>query len=195
MDKQIAKCSLCGNPKTPERALISWGSTTSPSGNICNECISLCNDMLDETKRQAPKLQWHERESLESIDATPDEGHVLRISEAQLDANMRSIVDEKNGYLTISSEYMCEGKWRRDSESGVTLRPSEVVHLRRLFCGHDCIEKTPKGFRDLYWCWIINEPEIALGDGTCPGCKCSAVEVEDRHTFIGHVRKPSGSST
>lgn len=54
----------------------------------------------------------------------------------------------------------------------------------------DCIEEVPKGFRDLYWCWIINEPEIALGNGMCPGCRCNAVEVTDSHTFIGHVRKP-----
>lgn len=35
-----------------------------------------------------------ERESLESIDATPDEGYVLRILQAHLDANTRSTITD-----------------------------------------------------------------------------------------------------
>jgi len=70
----------------------------------------------------------------------------------------------------------------------IGLKPM-VVNLRH--GALDWLESEPKGFRDLYWCWIINEPEIALGDGECPGCKCKVADVVDRHTFIAHVKKRS----
>ncbi len=64
-------------------------------------------------------------------------------------------------------------------------RPSETETGR-----FDCVAATPKGFRDLYWCWIINEPGVAKGDGTCSECGYNVRDLDDRHTFIAHIRKP-----
>jgi hypothetical protein len=60
----------------------------------------------------------------------------------------------------------------------------------------DCIENDSKGFRDVYWCWHINEPvvlEYAGSDLLCRNCGTRASNLEDfedEHMFIVHIRKP-----
>ena len=69
----------------------------------------------------------------------------------------------------------------------------------------------PKGFRDLFWCWVIREPVlmtcVTLENVTHPGCAaCGWTDLDSswakdtsprfsegflaHHTFIGHVLKP-----
>lgn len=62
---------------------------------------------------------------------------------------------------------------------------------------------TPRHFRDLYWCWIVNEPALTyynlppLVGPPDPAPRCSQCEgalhrgLQVEHTFIGHVRKPA----
>lgn len=64
----------------------------------------------------------------------------------------------------------------------------------------DCCESTARGFRDVWWCWILNEPEFPTyggesgGEHICPGCGHDVEELSDRHTFIAHIRKPSDAN-
>ena len=48
------RCSFCDKPRTPARKVV-----IGPNVNICNECVGLCNDILEEeTKREtAPKVR------------------------------------------------------------------------------------------------------------------------------------------
>ena len=66
----------------------------------------------------------------------------------------------------------------------------------------------PKGFRDVYWCWAINEPSFLLStgsqdpkEGKCGTCECvvwfpnSFMESDDeRHTFVCHILKNNEKS-
>ncbi len=62
----------------------------------------------------------------------------------------------------------------------------------------DCLENTVRGFRDVYWCWIINEPGFIYGpkqDGRiCPNCGNEIEGLSDEHTFIVSIKKPRGST-
>ena len=49
-DQEIVKCSFCGKSQKQVRKLIAG-----PSVYICNECINLCNDILDE-ETQEPEV-------------------------------------------------------------------------------------------------------------------------------------------
>jgi hypothetical protein len=98
----------------------------------------------------------------------------------------RSIGEHAEGPCAVPVERMgvrcpCCGKWPEDHRRGSSAaRP-------------DCFQPQPKGFRDLYWCWIINEPEIVIGPNdspTCPSCGHSVMDLADSHTFIAHVLKP-----
>ena len=50
MTDRHLRCSFCGKPKDAVKKFISG-----PSVYICNECISLCNEILDEEEQQAEK--------------------------------------------------------------------------------------------------------------------------------------------
>ena len=60
----------------------------------------------------------------------------------------------------------------------------------------ECVVDTARGFRDVWWCWIINEPEFPTygggpdGKHVCPGCGFAIEDLEDEHTFIAHILKP-----
>lgn len=56
-------------------------------------------------------------------------------------------------------------------------------------------EDTPRGFRDVYWCWIVNEPGFMRYTDTgdvqhCGECGGPLLEMANEHTFVCHVRKP-----
>ena len=42
-DKTIPRCSFCGKPQNQVTKLIAG-----PDAYICNECIELCNEIIDE---------------------------------------------------------------------------------------------------------------------------------------------------
>jgi hypothetical protein len=60
--------------------------------------------------------------------------------------------------------------------------------------GEEHLNTEPRGFRDLYWCWNLNEPEIFIYTGenadqySCPNC--GPDPYEGQHTFIEHILKP-----
>lgn len=50
----------------------------------------------------------------------------------------------------------------------------------------------PKGFRDLYWCWVMNEPMIIEYKDDRAICGvCGDWQLDFGHTFIMHIRKPN----
>lgn len=58
------------------------------------------------------------------------------------------------------------------------------------------IDFTPRGFRDVYWCWHLNEPfVIEYRDSEvgrkrfCPNCNANDFD-EENHIFICTVFKP-----
>jgi hypothetical protein len=53
----------------------------------------------------------------------------------------------------------------------------------------DCVKEAKGGFRDLYWCYIINEPTIVYTSRECV-CGNNVDDLNDRHVYIGHVVKP-----
>ncbi len=53
------------------------------------------------------------------------------------------------------------------------------------------ISLKPRGFRDIYWCWNLNEPVILEYRDDKPYCvNCSSELSEDTHVFICSVFKP-----
>ena len=55
-DEQPLKCSFCGKPQNRVRKLIAG-----PGVYICDECIELCHDILDEEFEQSVKKpEWGE---------------------------------------------------------------------------------------------------------------------------------------
>jgi len=51
---ELVKCSFCGKSQKQVKKLIAG-----PGVYVCNECIDLCNEIIDEenTKRQKPVLR------------------------------------------------------------------------------------------------------------------------------------------
>ena len=49
--RQAISCSFCGKGVDQVEKII-----TGPSVHICNECVSLCNEVLEEENRQDPSL-------------------------------------------------------------------------------------------------------------------------------------------
>jgi hypothetical protein len=50
------------------------------------------------------------------------------------------------------------------------------------------------GFRDVYWCWIGNEPGIVRWideHPQCPHCGMEEVRNDPSHTFVTHLCKPT----
>ena len=57
------------------------------------------------------------------------------------------------------------------------------------------LEPNANGYRDIYWCWINNEPffnETRDRDGVrkpyCSSCDHFIEDVEDRHEFLRHLK-------
>lgn len=49
------------------------------------------------------------------------------------------------------------------------------------------ISSTPVGFRDIYWCTLLNEPFVGRECGYCTG---TVMADDGHHIFLGHARKP-----
>ena len=61
--KVIANCSFCGKPNNRVKKLIAG-----PGVYICNECIDLCNGLVDKTIESRPHLApWEHELSLEQV--------------------------------------------------------------------------------------------------------------------------------
>lgn len=80
------------------------------------------------------------------------------------------------------------GAFREKGEMFEKKQPRQIVTLA----------EEPRGFRDLYWCYFLNEPVFSTWlpgaskreDAACPHCKTKIVDAPEQHVFIGHVPKP-----
>ncbi len=85
--EQEIHCSFCAKPKTAVAKMIAGAGVY-----ICNECVGLCNDVLDLTPAADtdPEISWPDRMTDEEIlEFLP---RVAAVS-AQVDANLRVWVE------------------------------------------------------------------------------------------------------
>lgn len=55
------------------------------------------------------------------------------------------------------------------------------------------IDNVSRGYRDVWWCHVRNEPFIIEYREDKPFCvNCDGEPYPERHTFIIHIRKPVG---
>jgi len=45
-----------------------------------------------------------------------------------------------------------------------------------------------KGYRDVWWCWSVNEPVIVANDG-CGHCGKERLNADPQHQFLCHIQK------
>jgi ATP-dependent Clp protease ATP-binding subunit ClpX len=69
--RQSVSCSFCGKGVDQVEKII-----TGPSVHICNECVGLCNQVLEDEKRQEPNLNGHPLPKPAEIKARLDE-HII----------------------------------------------------------------------------------------------------------------------
>lgn len=85
--KDKLNCSFCGKPSADVAKLIAG-----PGVFICNECVGLCTDILDQeqaVQSTAPRLpMWETMTEDEVLDHLPR----IRAVQAQIDDNMRDWV-------------------------------------------------------------------------------------------------------
>ncbi len=68
-------CSFCGKRRSEVRKLISG-----PNVYVCDECVSLCNEILEQDEYPTPKQYPHPKEILEELDRyVIGQGHAKRV--------------------------------------------------------------------------------------------------------------------
>src|SRR4051794_41938781 len=55
-DSDLLKCSFCGKSQKQVKKLIAG-----PGVYICDECIDLCNEIIEEELSESSELKWDER--------------------------------------------------------------------------------------------------------------------------------------
>ena len=69
--KSEPRCSFCARSASQVDKII-----TGPSVHICNECVGLCNEVLEEENKQEPNLDGHPLPKPAEIKAHLDE-HII----------------------------------------------------------------------------------------------------------------------
>lgn len=95
---------------------------------------------------------------------------------------------------TVASQHAQIDEWKPKGASN-TMSDVKTMPVRDV----DWLRVTdePKGFRDVYWCLLLNEPFVIEYDGnkpTCPNCDCGPFDSVEQmagndHVFVCHVAK------
>src|SRR5664279_5485215 len=123
----LLKCSFCGKSQKQVKKLIAG-----PGVYICDECIDLCNEIIEEELSESSDLQWDElpkpREIYEFLD-----GYVI----GQDSAKKALSVAVYNHYKRIQA-----GGETRSREEQVELAKSNILLLGPTGCGKTLLAQT-----------------------------------------------------
>jgi len=137
-EKKHIKCSFCGKPQEQVRRIIAG-----PGVYICNECIDLCSEIIDEDFQDIADFEFDEvPKPAEILDTLND--YVI----GQLDAKKTLAVAVYNHYKRINSDV---------STDDVELSKSNIVMLGPTGCGKTLLAQTLAR--------ILNVP-FAMADAT-----------------------------
>ena len=136
-DKQL-KCSFCGKAQEQVRRLVAG-----PGVYICDECIELCQEILDEDFLDAPEMEPQDIPKPREIKAILDEFII-----GQNNAKKSMAVAVYNHYKRIFSD---------KQNSDVELQKSNIVMLGPTGCGKTMLAQTLAK--------ILNVP-FAIADAT-----------------------------
>jgi len=123
----LLKCSFCGKSQKQVKKLIAG-----PGVYICDECIDLCNEIIEEELSEPPELKWDSlpkpREIYEFLDA-----YVI----GQENAKKSLSVAVYNHYKRVQS-----GGERAGGEDGVELAKSNILLLGPTGSGKTLLAQT-----------------------------------------------------
>src|SRR6201998_2203241 len=138
----LLKCSFCGKSQKQVKKLIAG-----PGVYICDECIDLCNEIIEEELAEPTELQWDSlpkpREIYEFLDA-----YVI----GQEKAKKALSVAASNHYKRVQS-----GGWVRAGDEGVELAKSNILLLGPTGSGKTLLAQTLAR--------LLNVP-VAIADAT-----------------------------
>ena len=136
-DKQL-RCSFCGKSKDSVRKFISG-----PSVYICNECITLCNEILAEDE---------EREVVENITRVPSPGEIKEVLDQYVIGQERA---KRTLAVAVYNHYKRVRMASQDAD--VELSKSNILMLGPTGCGKTLLAQTLAR--------ILNVP-FAIADAT-----------------------------
>ena len=125
-DKNVPKCSFCGKSQNQVRKLIAG-----PGAYICNECIELCNEIMDDDAQLVVEEEIKEIPKPQEIKSVLDQ-YVI----GQEDAKRSLAVAVYNHYKRISHGLVAV------TEAGVELQKSNIVMLGPTGCGKTLLAET-----------------------------------------------------
>ena len=125
-DKNVPKCSFCGKSQNQVRKLIAG-----PGAYICNECIELCNEIMDDDAQLVVEEEIKEIPKPQEIKSVLDQ-YVI----GQEDAKRSLAVAVYNHYKRISHGLVAV------TEDGVELQKSNIVMLGPTGCGKTLLAET-----------------------------------------------------
>src|SRR5213075_3213493 len=126
-DSDLLKCSFCGKSQKQVKKLIAG-----PGVYICDECIDLCNEIIEEELAEPTELKWDSlpkpREIYEFLD-----GYVI----GQEKAKKALSVAVYNHYKRVQS-----GEGIRAGDDGVELAKSNILLLGPTGSGKTLLAQT-----------------------------------------------------
>ena len=125
----LLKCSFCGKSQKQVKKLIAG-----PGVYICDECIELCNEIIEEELADAPEVSWEELPKPKEISAFLDQYVV-----GQEQAKRALSVAVYNHYKRVQAEP--RGLRSSDSEP-VELAKSNILLIGPTGCGKTHLAQT-----------------------------------------------------